>query len=63
MKIKFLGATEAEDRIVEVPEGTTTVEVELPEPESNQGNAWPAAAVLIAAMITTIIVTWLLSRG
>lgn len=62
MKVKFLGATEAEDRVVDVPDGTTMVEVELPKPEV-RGNPWAAAAILLAGMATLIVITWLITRG
>lgn len=61
MKVKFLGATEAEDRIVEIPEGTDTVEVELPKTEI-QRSPWPSVVFIIAVMAWTLALV-LVFRG
>lgn len=65
MKVKFIGATPEEDKIVEIPEGTGTVEISLPSQAEQDAayNAWPFALVMIAGMATLVALSWLVTRG
>lgn len=59
MKVKFIGATPEEDKVVEIPEGTGTIEIPLPEKEG--GSMWPVAAVMITfAVCFTVVMVALL---
>lgn len=65
MKIKFLGTTEAEDQIVEIPDGASVVEMELPRKELDETNygPWPATTILCVAMLSVVAIVWIIFRG
>ena len=62
MKIKFIGATPAEDHIVEIPEGTKEVSVNLPEHKA-VNSPWPSVTFFCCAMICLTIMVWIFNRG
>lgn len=59
MRVKFIGATEAEDRIVEIPDGTTEVQVEMPEQEAKPRSPWPAFSFLVVVMVWVLVIIWM----
>lgn len=65
MKVKFIGATPDDDKIVDIPEGTGTIEIPLPTQAEKDAayNAWPFALVMIAGMATLVALAWLVTRG
>lgn len=62
MKVKFIGATPEEDHIVEVPEGTGTLEIPYPVLQKSE-SMWPVCAVLITICVCVTAVIWMLTRG
>lgn len=64
MKVKFIGATEAEDRIVDIPDGTQdVVEVDQSERVETDHNPWPYAMVMIAILCSIVAIVWILVNG
>ena len=61
MKIKFLGATPEEDKIVEIPEGVTEVTIE--PPAKTPANTWPSVVFFVALMAFFVLMTWTVTRG
>jgi hypothetical protein len=64
VKVKFIGATPEEDKIVEIPEGVT--EVTIPSPWSVQketaDSMWPIASVLITIIVCFTFAIWMFTR-
>lgn len=61
MKVKFIGATPEEDKVVDIPEGTGTIEIPLPEKEEQ--SMWPVATVLIVMAVCFTVVVVALTGG
>lgn len=61
MKVKFVGATPEEDQIVEIPEGTHTVEIPIPAPEV-KASPWFSLAFIISVMVWLTVLVAIL-RG
>lgn len=60
MQIKFLGATEEEDQIVEIPDGVAEVEVEVTtEQKAAPRSPWPSIAFFIALMVWSLLLVWI----
>jgi hypothetical protein len=65
VKVKFIGTTPEEDKIVDIPEGTGVVEISLPTRAEKDASysAWPFALVVVAGMATLVALAWLVTRG
>jgi hypothetical protein len=61
VKVKFVGATPEEDKIVEIPEGVKELTIQPPALHKDN-SAWPVALVLITAMMCFTAVIWLFTR-
>lgn len=60
MKVRYLGATPEEDKVVEIPEGAT--EIVVPAPEAPR-SVWPSVVFFIALMAFVVLMTWTVTRG
>jgi hypothetical protein len=63
MKIKFIGATQEEDQIVEIPDSTKTVEVVLPAPEKEKSSPWLSLLFFVLFAVWSITLAWTITRG
>ena len=64
MKIKFLGATEAEDQIVEIPDNTKTVEVTLPVAGAEQKTSpWIPMLTLCFMSLCFVAAVYFITHG
>lgn len=63
MQIKFLGVTESDDRIVEIPDGTQDVVEVAQAGQETERPIWPAILVIHSFLLTCVLITWMISNG
>jgi hypothetical protein len=64
MQIKFLGTTENEDQIVEVPENVKRVEVTLPGAGiEKKVSPWPSVFTLCFMSLCFVVAVFFMTRG